>query len=61
MAVEEADLHDREVWSSIARMWYNKATVKFLGLDQFQQYFACISVGYSSGQLFGDDESTKLL
>jgi hypothetical protein len=25
MAIEEADLPDREVWSGIARMWYNKA------------------------------------
>jgi hypothetical protein len=25
MAIEEADLRDHEVWSGVARMWYNKA------------------------------------
>jgi hypothetical protein len=25
MAIEEADLRDREVWSGVARMWYNRA------------------------------------
>jgi hypothetical protein len=28
MAIEEADLRDREVWSGVARMWYNKAADK---------------------------------
>jgi hypothetical protein len=28
MAIEEADLRDREVWSGVARMWYNNATDK---------------------------------
>src|ERR1700728_2437383 len=25
VAIEEADLRDREIWSGIARMWYSKA------------------------------------
>jgi hypothetical protein len=30
MAIEEADLHDREGWPGVARMWYNKAADKNL-------------------------------
>jgi hypothetical protein len=25
MAIEETDLRNRDVWSGVARMWYNKA------------------------------------
>jgi hypothetical protein len=28
MAIKEADLRDRKVWSGVARMWYNKAANK---------------------------------
>src|SRR5437764_12502320 len=30
MAIEEADLRDREIWSGVARMWYNKAADSIL-------------------------------
>jgi hypothetical protein len=42
-------------------MWYNKAAGKLPGLNEFRQCLARLSVGYSSGQLAGDDESTGLL
>lgn len=29
-AIEEADLRDREVWSGVAQMWYNRAADKRL-------------------------------
>jgi hypothetical protein len=33
MAMEEADLHDREVWSGVARMWAEHTTTKQLAND----------------------------
>jgi hypothetical protein len=37
MAIEEADLRDREVWSGVARMWYNKASDKSPNMGRIQQ------------------------
>ena len=42
MAIEEANLRDREVWSGVARMWYNKAAGKSPNVDRILPYMHVI-------------------
>jgi hypothetical protein len=41
-AIEEADLRDREVWSGVARMWYNKAADKSPNVAKIQHHLAIL-------------------
>ena len=43
MAIEEADLRDREVWSGVARMWYNKAADKSPNVGRVQHHLAVLA------------------
>jgi hypothetical protein len=43
MAVEENDMRDREVWSSVARYWYNKAADKNPGIGRIQHHLAVLA------------------
>jgi hypothetical protein len=43
MAIEEADLRDREVWSGVARMWYNKAADKSPNVGRIQHHLAVLA------------------
>jgi hypothetical protein len=43
MATEEADLRDREVWSGVARMWYNKAADKSPNVGRIQHHLAVLA------------------
>lgn len=43
MAIEEADLRDRETWSNVARMWYNKAADKSPDVGRIQHHLAVLS------------------
>lgn len=43
MAIEEADLHDRKIWSGAARMWYNKASDKSPNVGRIQHHLAVLS------------------
>lgn len=43
MAIEEADLRDREVWMGVARMWYNKASDKSPNVGRIQHHLAVVS------------------
>src|SRR5205814_7766801 len=40
MAIEEADLRDRKIWSGVARMWYNKAANKSPNVGRIQHHLA---------------------
>jgi hypothetical protein len=52
MAIEEADLRDREVWSGVARMWYNKATDKSPNVGKIQHHLAVLTRPNIVQQLF---------
>ena len=43
MAIEEADLRDHEVWSGVARMWYNKAADKSPNVGRIQHHLAMLA------------------
>jgi hypothetical protein len=38
MAIEEADLHDREIWSGVARIWYDKAAGRSPNVRRIQHH-----------------------
>jgi hypothetical protein len=52
MAIEEADLRDREVWSGVARMWYNKAADKSPNVGRIQHHLAVLARPNIVQQLF---------
>jgi hypothetical protein len=52
MAIEEADLRDREVWSGVARMWYNKAADKSPNIGRIQHHLAVLARPNIVQQLF---------
>ena len=52
MAIEEADLRDREIWSSVARMWYNKAADKSPNVGRIQHHLAVLARPNIVQQLF---------
>src|SRR5277367_6623063 len=52
MAIEEADLRDREVWSCVARMWYNKAADKSPNVGRIQHHLAVLARPNVVQQLF---------
>ena len=43
MAIEEADLRDREIWSGVARMWYNKAADRSPKIGRIQHHLAVLA------------------
>jgi Est1 DNA/RNA binding domain len=43
MAIEEADLCDREIWSGVARMWYDKAADKSPNIGRIQHHLALLA------------------
>lgn len=51
MAIE-ADLLDREVWSGVARMWYNKAADKSPNVGRIQHHLAVLARPNIVQQLF---------
>src|SRR5205809_789091 len=52
MAIEEADLRDREIWSGVARMWYNKAADKSPNVGRIQHHLAVLARPDIVKQLF---------
>ncbi len=52
MAIEEADLRDREVWSGVTRMWYNKAADKSPNVGRIQHHLAVLGQPNIVQQLF---------
>ena len=52
MAIEEADLRDREIWSGVARMWYDKAADKSPNVGRIQHHLAVLARPNVSQQLF---------
>ena len=38
MAIKEADLRDREMWSGVARMWYNEAADGSPDVDRIRHH-----------------------
>ena len=52
MAIEEADLRDREIWSGVARVWYNKAADKSPNVGRIQHHLAVLARPNVSQQLF---------
>ena len=52
MAIEETDLRDREVWSGVARMWYNKAADKSPNVGRIQHHLAVLARPNIVQQLF---------
>ncbi|KAL1967640.1 hypothetical protein VTN77DRAFT_2897 [Rasamsonia byssochlamydoides] len=52
MAVEEKDMRDREVWSGVARYWYNKAADKNPGIGRIQHHLAVLARPNILQQLF---------
>lgn len=52
MAIEEADLRDREVWSNTARTWYNQAADLSPNTGRIQHHLAVLARPYIVQQLF---------
>ncbi len=52
MAIEEADLRDREVWAGVARMWYDKAADKSPNVGRIQHHLAVLARPNIVQQLF---------
>ena len=52
VAIEEADLRDREVWSGVARMWYNEAADKSPNVGRIQHHLAVLARPNIVQQLF---------
>lgn len=52
MAIEEADLRDREIWSGVARTWYNKAADKSPNIGRIQHHLAVLARPNIVQQLF---------
>ncbi|KIW21856.1 uncharacterized protein PV07_12723 [Cladophialophora immunda] len=52
MAIEEADLKDRETWSNVARMWYQKAADRSPDTGRIQHHLAVLARPNIVCQLF---------
>ena len=52
MAIEEADMRDRETWSNVARMWYNKAADRSPETGRIQHHLAVLARPNIVCQLF---------
>lgn len=52
MAIEEADMRDRENWSGVARMWYNKAADRSPTTGRIQHHLAVLARPNVVRQLF---------
>ncbi|OXV11771.1 hypothetical protein Egran_00468 [Elaphomyces granulatus] len=52
MAVEENDMRDREVWSGVARYWYNQAADKNPDIGRIQHHLAVLARPNIVQQLF---------
>src|SRR5271169_4614520 len=52
MAIEEADERDREIWSGVARMWYNKAADRSPNVGRIQHHLAVLARPNIVQQLF---------
>jgi hypothetical protein len=52
MAIEEADMRDREVWSNVARTWYNKAADRSPNTGRIQHHLAVLARPNIVQQLF---------
>lgn len=52
MAIEEADLRDREIWSNTARMWYNEAADLSPNTGRIQHHLAVLARPNIVQQLF---------
>ena len=52
MAIEEIDMRDRETWSGVARMWYNKAADRSPNVGRIQHHLAVLARPIVVQQLF---------
>ncbi|EXJ72388.1 uncharacterized protein A1O5_04892 [Cladophialophora psammophila CBS 110553] len=52
MAIEEADMRDRETWSNVARMWYHKAADRSPDTGRIQHHLAVLARPHIVCQLF---------
>ncbi|KAK5188948.1 hypothetical protein LTR92_011063 [Exophiala xenobiotica] len=52
MAIEEADMRDRENWSNVARMWYNRAADRSPTTGRIQHHLAILARPNVVRQLF---------
>ena len=52
MAIEEADMRDRETWSNVARTWYNKAADRSPETGRIQHHLAVLARPNIVCQLF---------
>ncbi|KAK5241547.1 hypothetical protein LTS06_012037, partial [Exophiala xenobiotica] len=52
MAIEEADIRDRENWSNVARMWYNRAADRSPTTGRIQHHLAVLARPNIVRQLF---------
>ncbi|KAK5193064.1 hypothetical protein LTR47_009493 [Exophiala xenobiotica] len=52
MAIEEADMRDRENWSNVARMWYNRAADRSPTTGRIQHHLAVLARPNVVRQLF---------
>ncbi|KAK5188818.1 hypothetical protein LTR72_011402 [Exophiala xenobiotica] len=52
MAIEEADMRDRENWSNVARMWYNRAADRSPNTGRIQHHLAVLARPNVVRQLF---------
>ena len=52
MAIEEADMRDRETWSNVARTWYNKAADRSPETGRIQHHLAVLARPDMFRQLF---------
>lgn len=52
MAIEETDMRDRENWSNVARMWYNKAADRSPTTGRIQHHLAVLARPNIIRQLF---------
>ncbi|KAL6240629.1 hypothetical protein RBB50_012456 [Rhinocladiella similis] len=52
MAIEESDMRDRENWSNVARMWYNRAADRSATTGRIQHHLAVLARPNVVRQLF---------
>jgi hypothetical protein len=51
-AIEKVDMRDREIWSNVARMWYNKAADRSPNIGRIQHHLAVLARPNIVMQLF---------
>ncbi|KIV93618.1 hypothetical protein PV10_04819 [Exophiala mesophila] len=52
MAIEETDMRDREIWSNVARTWYNRAADRSPDTGRIQHHLAVLARPNVVSQLF---------